>query len=228
MTVDGFGPGHDGRPVCGGEKRGGGTCTQAAGWGTPHPGVGRCKLHGGSTPSHVAAAQKVEAERAVATFGLPRDIDPHEALLEELHRTAGAVAWLGAVVAELETGDVVWGKVREKVGGDDRGTTHEAGVNTWVRLWQAERAHLVAVSAQCIKAGIDERRMQLAEGAGEQLAGVLRAVFGRLDLSEGQWALVAVVVPEELRKLATLGTGPPPALPPAADPTSSQEGITTR
>jgi hypothetical protein len=177
-----------------------------------------CKNHGGKSPGAVEKAQQriaqANAESAVATFGLPRDIDPHEALLEELHRTAGAVAWLGAVVAGIEQGDVVWGKVRDKVGGDDRGTTHEAGVNTWVRLWQAERAHLVAVSAQCIKAGIDERRMQLAEGAGEQLAGVLRAVFGRLDLSEGQWALVAVVVPEELRKLAALGTGPPPALSP--------------
>lgn len=25
-------------------------CTQAAGWGTDHPGVGRCKLHGGASP----------------------------------------------------------------------------------------------------------------------------------------------------------------------------------
>lgn len=182
-----------------------------------------CRMHGGKSPGAVEKAQariaQANAESAVATFGLPRDIDPHEALLEELHRTAGAVAWLGAVVAGVEQGDVVWGKVRDKVGGDDRGTTHEAGVNTWVRLWQAERAHLVAVSAQCIKAGIDERRMQLAEGAGEQLAGVLRAVFGRLGLSEPQWALVAVVVPEELRKLAALGTGPPALSSPDSPPT---------
>jgi len=27
-----------------------GTCTQRAGWGTDHPGIGRCKLHGGASP----------------------------------------------------------------------------------------------------------------------------------------------------------------------------------
>lgn len=29
-------------------KQGRGPCTQAAGWGTQHPGEGRCKLHGGN------------------------------------------------------------------------------------------------------------------------------------------------------------------------------------
>jgi hypothetical protein len=45
MTTVDHAPGHDGgRPRCGGGTRAGGTCTQPAGWGTPHPGVGRCKL----------------------------------------------------------------------------------------------------------------------------------------------------------------------------------------
>jgi hypothetical protein len=30
-------------------------CTRPAGWGTPHPGEGRCKLHGGSTPTGIAS-----------------------------------------------------------------------------------------------------------------------------------------------------------------------------
>ena len=37
-----------GRPKCGGKlHRREGFCTQPAGWGTDHPGEGRCKLHGG-------------------------------------------------------------------------------------------------------------------------------------------------------------------------------------
>lgn len=35
--------------LCGAHKKRGGTCTQAAGWGTVHPGRGRCKLHGGAS-----------------------------------------------------------------------------------------------------------------------------------------------------------------------------------
>lgn len=43
-------------------------CTQPAGWGTAHRGVGRCKLHGGRTPTQTVAAEKVVAERASATL----------------------------------------------------------------------------------------------------------------------------------------------------------------
>jgi hypothetical protein len=41
---------------CGARLRGeraGKTCTHQAGWGTKHPGEGRCKLHGGATPRGV-------------------------------------------------------------------------------------------------------------------------------------------------------------------------------
>lgn len=165
-----------------------------------------CPTHGGSAPQVRAAAdarlRQREAVLAVETFGLPREIDPHAALLEELHRTAGAVEWLGAVVADLERGAVVWGVTRVKTGGEDAGTTAEAGVNTWVQLWQAERKHLVDVSKACAAAGIEERRIRLAESQGQLLAGVVRAVLDRLELSEAQRRLVSVVVPEEFRRAA--------------------------
>ena len=38
--------------TCGAKKVSGGKCTMAAGWGTNHYGYGKCKLHGGSTPTH--------------------------------------------------------------------------------------------------------------------------------------------------------------------------------
>ncbi|NUS54724.1 MAG: hypothetical protein HOV66_07660 [Streptomycetaceae bacterium] len=171
-------------------------------------------MHGGAAPQAIEAASRRRAERqallAVETFGLPREIDPHTALLEELHRTAGAVEWLGAVVADLQRGDVVWGMTQEKVGGEDAGTTWESGVNTWVQLWQAERKHLVDVSKACASAGIEERRIRLAESQGQLLAGVVRAVLDRLGLSEEQRVLAGVVVPEEFRRLAAAsGEGVP-------------------
>jgi hypothetical protein len=48
MTVPSNAIAHDG--ACGATTRGGTPCTQKAGWGTDHVGVGRCKLHGGATP----------------------------------------------------------------------------------------------------------------------------------------------------------------------------------
>lgn len=174
--------GHDDRPRCGAKKRdgSGGTCTQHAGWGTDHPGVGPCKLHGGNTRNHKTAAQTELARRAVHTYGLPRNIAPDAALLEEVHRTAGHVAWLATKVAELDEDDLVWNRVEEvdkqsgQFGGVD--TTHKATPHTWVTLYQAERKHLVAVSKAALDAGIAERQVRLAEQQGVVLAEVVRRI----------------------------------------------------
>jgi hypothetical protein len=202
-------PGDRDKPLCGGKRRGEGagkTCTRPAGWGTDHVGTGRCKLHGGKTPSHQQAGQKALAERAVATFGLPREIDPRDALLEEVYRTAGAVDWLHQQVQALQVDDVVWGVTEEVVkdSGEFPGidTTQAAKVNVWVQLWQQERAHLVRVAKEAINAGIEERRVRIAEQQGALLAGVIKAILGDLELTPEQQAKVATVVPFRLRAVA--------------------------
>lgn len=215
MTPTAEGPERD-RRYCGVAKRQGeGTCTRPAGWGTPHPGIGACKLHGGSTQSHLVAARRDMAAAAVVTYGLPRDIDPQAALLEEVHRTAGHVAWLSAVVANVDKGDLVWGMTKEKEGGDDRGTTFEARPSIWLALYQSERKHLTEVCRVAISAGIEERRVRLAESQGALLAGVIERITSALyaalvkalgphaaarALIEALWAQwVTEIVPEQLR-----------------------------
>lgn len=177
----------------------------------PIPGGTVCVKHGGGAPQVKAAAAARLVERAaivaLESFGIPRPVDPHTALLEELHRTAGAVQWLGAIVADLDRGDVVWGLTREKTGGDDHGSTREAKPNAWVELWHRERRHLVEVSKACVSAGIEERRIRLAESQGQLLASVVRGVLDRLGLSEEQRVLAGRVVPEEFRRLAELEGG---------------------
>src|SRR3954466_6759952 len=87
--------------ICGATKKdGSGPCTRPAGWGTNHVGAGNCRKHGGSTPTGIKYGQRVAAEEAVKSYGLPREIDPDQALMEELWRCAGHVAWLGAIVGE--------------------------------------------------------------------------------------------------------------------------------
>lgn len=181
-------------------------CTRPAGWGTDHAGHGPCKLHSGNTPSHAAAATVAQAKTAVATFGLPREIDPRDALLEEVYRTAGAVDWLHQQVQRLEAEQVTWGKAEEveKQAGEFPGvdTTHKAAVNVWVELWQKERKHLVDVAKAAIAAGIEERRVRLAEQQGAMLAGAIKAILGDLDLTPEQQARIPEVVPRHLRAVA--------------------------
>ncbi len=173
-----------------------------------------CSMHGGKTPQLQKKITRLREERAAIlaaqTFGLPVEVDPHTALLEELHRTAGAVQWLGAVVADLDQDALVWGRVKETHGtqlekGTDNGVTYAAGPNAFVELWHRERKHLVDVSRACISAGIEERRVRLAEAAGQELASVVRAVLDRLQLSDEQRSLALVVVPEEFRRLGEAG-----------------------
>ena len=181
-----------------------------------------CGTHGGSAPQVIAAAERRKTEReaivALEAFGVPVVVDYQTALLQELHRTAGAVEWLGAIVADLDQGEIVWGKTRVKTGGEDHGTTSEAGRNAWVKLWQDERKHLVDVAATCGRAGIEERRVQLAEDQGRMLASVItRILAGMFDalvaglvdhdaarvVLEQMWSqLVGRIVPAELRAIA--------------------------
>lgn len=198
-----------------------------------------CRMHGGNAPQVKAAAKrKLErqaAEVKVARLGLPRAIDAHAALLEELHRTAGLVAWLGQQVSALERDELTWGTVRQTHGahqdeGEQSKVVKQAGVHVLVKLWQEERGNLVKVARACIDVGIEERRVRLEEAAGQQLASVVRAVLDRMLAAvlaavlevlpddevrqvfrrafEAAWAQSAlVIVPEEFRRLGEAQDG---------------------
>lgn len=199
---------HGTRPKCGGTNRQGEPCGNTAGKGTDHPGTGNCKHHGGSTPAGRKHAQEQAARKAVETYGLPRDISPTDALLEEVRYSAGHVAWLREKVAELEANDLVWG-VTEEV---DRGsgefagvdTTRSASVNMWLDLYFRERKHLLDLTKTAISVGIEERRVRLAEAQGALMNDVIRRILARLSLTADQSKLLPVVVPEELRRAAAM------------------------
>ncbi|WP_224279101.1 hypothetical protein [Nocardioides lacusdianchii] len=187
-------------------KQSGERCKRAA---SPDSAV--CAMHGSKSPQSRDARERRRAERqalvAAEAFGLPREVDPHSALLEELHRCAGAVQWLGAIVADLDKDEVVWGRVKETHGtqlekGAENGTTYAAQTNAFVRLWQEERDRLAKVAKTCVDVGIEERRVRLAESAGQQLAAVIRSVLDQLLLTDEQRSLALQVVPNELRRLA--------------------------
>lgn len=175
---------------CAGHNRRGGPCGQ-----NPLPDQRVCHLHGGRSPQALEAAERRRQARLALleaeTLGLPREVDPHTALLEELHRCAGAVQWLGAVVADLEQDRLVAG----------------GPATAYVKLWQEERGQLARVAKTCVDVGIEERRVRLAESAGAQLASVIRAVLERISLSPEQQSLALTVVPEELRRVAELPAG---------------------
>lgn len=160
-------------------------------------------MHGGSAPQVRAAAQRriqgEAARNAVVTYGLPREIDPADALLEEVWRTAGAVAWLEEQVRQLapdelvriraettkqateERGEVGSSSDQRRTAAVERRVTPEA--NVWLVLFRDERDRLVRVCEAAIKAGIEERRVRLQQEQGRMVAAIVQAVLNDPELA---------------------------------------------
>lgn len=169
-----------------------------------------CWTHGGAAPQVKAAAARrlseAKAERILRSYGQKIDINPVEALLEEIRWTAGHVAWLRERVQELEQQQLTWGRTTEvdKGSGEFPGvdTTQAAVPNVWLDLYQRERKHLVDVCKAAIGAGIEERRVRLAEQQGDMIVVVLQGILAELMLTADQQALVPEVASRHLRAIA--------------------------
>ncbi len=206
MAGDRGGEGRD-SSKCGGATRGvrgGGKCTRPAGWGTDHVGVGRCKLHGGSTPNHVVAAQRVMAAQAVATYGIKSDLPPTAALLEEAQWSHGHVVWLRDVVQQIDPEALVWGvtEEHEKTASEFPGVDVKkmAAPNVWLKLYHDERRlHLDLVKTiETLK--LEQRWQDLLHRNGELMRQVLVAVLARRGLAVD--AALASEIQDEIGRIA--------------------------
>lgn len=145
-------------------------------------------------------------------LGAPIDKDPGVLLLEEVHRTAGHVEWLGNKVRELGAEDLVWGLLEqtEEKGhkGDDSISVitrrYGAEVNTWYQLYKEERKHLAAVAAAAIKAGVEERRVRIAERGIDMLEAAMVNAFRDLGLDPSSQRVREVI---GMRLAEVLGGG---------------------
>jgi len=92
--------------VCGARLRQGtGRCRRPAGWGTHHPGVGVCKLHGGAAPQTYTKHSKLSFTKLDSTFTkryeeLLRDPD-YLQLKDEIAATRALAERLGEDEREL-------------------------------------------------------------------------------------------------------------------------------
>lgn len=195
-----------GGPACTGHissgERKGQPCRKA-----PIDGAAVCRSHGGASPQAKAAAQrrKIEerAARAMRRFGGPIDTTPSEALLDTVKWTAGYVGWLREKVAAVTSDErLVWGQTKRTTG-EHASVTHEAAPNLWLDLLGQWSDRLVKVCAAAISAGIEERRVRLAEQQGALVADVIRKILGDLDLTPEQASKAGEVVPLRLRSLAS-------------------------
>jgi len=179
---------NDGEGLCGGQKRQeptpehpSTTCTRPAGWGTPHPGVGRCKLHGGNTSFHLKSLEKraelQAAREQVRLWGGATDVHPAKALLDLVQWKASEVEYWRFRVAQLSDQDLLWGVSKVKTGGDDGGTTEEAKPHIALEMLRRAEQDLAAYASASLKAGVDQALVAVAKNQASQLIFVLRRLL---------------------------------------------------
>lgn len=197
------------------QKGKGPPCRRTAGWGTNHPGVGRCKNHGGSSPRAQLSGVIELARREAAVMGVPLDIDPHEAILECIRISAGEVQYASERIAELEEADAVGAIVTTH----ERPLKHEKGAESysetvvetmrgqpaahiWIEIRHQAMDRLAKYSKTALDAGVDERRVRIAEAQAMMLAAAIRGILEDLGVADNPEA------PAIMRKhLTTLTAG---------------------
>ncbi len=124
------------------------------------------------------------ASAAASTYGLPIDVDPFTALLEEVARTNGIVNWLGKTILALDPRTLTRGvtTIVDKGGAGATEITTEVRRNIYLDLYKEERAHLVKVCHTAISCGLSERQVKLAESQGALIAELLGAVIADPEL----------------------------------------------
>lgn len=127
--------------------------------------------------------------RSGTLYGKPTsDTDPAEVLLTEIRRTAGHIEWLGENLANSDPEMFVkglWLKQRQsgyvKDEEIDTSDLSQAGA-MWHDLYLTERRHLATICRTALAAGIEERRVRLAERQAERVGEAFRGVL--FDLAQ--------------------------------------------
>lgn len=153
---------------CGATTRRGTTCRRPAGWGTSHLGHGNCKLHLGSTRSHVRQSARAQALQFVSgQMGAEVEIDLLEAPLIALRIAFGIVmAW------------------RKRIADCDGKT--DAIMDEGLRVANMDLARIAKMAGD---AGVAERQIKVMERAAEQLSLLFEELVAAAKLTREQHEL---------------------------------------
>lgn len=156
----------------GGRRSNGQPCGRRAGFGTSHPGHGKCKSHGGNVPGAAAKSERALADdMARVWIGQVVDAPPIDNPLRALAILAGECwAWKDVCSQRLRT--------LESVGYE--GVTGEQ-VRADVVVWERALDRCNAVLAGIARLKIDERLAQIERDKADQ---VMRAVEAALKAGQ--------------------------------------------
>ncbi len=170
-----------------------------------------CRVHGGKTPQARARQDKAVATeqrrkaltRAVRVFGVPRQVDPAQGLIEEYWRTAGLVDAYERLVSQLTEEEISFGIVTERTKTvmppfqfkpdgklDEEAPTPEietvvtrsARPHILVAMFNQERDRFSKLGAEIVRLELETRRDEYVRAQVDVFANVI----GQLGLTPAQ------------------------------------------
>lgn len=146
-------------------------------------------------------------------MGSPIDMDPHEALLQAIRIAAGEVAYCDAQVRRLSEDELFERPNRETYVRLPSGSLEvveikrdEEVISRWVRLRRDAADRMAKYAKQAIDAGIDERRVAVAERVADVLAPLLQNLADDLQLTSEQRGKLPHILGMRLRELEAGGS----------------------
>jgi hypothetical protein len=179
--------------ICGGKTSRREPCLRPAGWGTQHPGEGRCAVHGGNTPNGVMAASKEELKG----MAKPIAVGPDQALTAVLHLAVGQLVYSTEKVNGLSEDELFHQAYHPA------SETFTMVPHHWLALQRMCMADLAKFAKMCADADINERGQLLAEQQTAVVAQVLERVVGSLDLTREQREQLGPAIRRELTAMPT-------------------------
>ncbi len=158
----------------------------------PITGATVCRMHGGSAPGVRAAAERRTTEAGARQILGTIDPDapdehPVETLMTLIRQKRAEVMWLRSVVQGMTQDELTWTLTEHQSGIGAHGPvdvqTHQASQNVWWKLLREAENQLASWTAAAAKAGVDERRMQIAEAEALMIVQVLDTFINRLQLA---------------------------------------------
>jgi hypothetical protein len=153
-----------------------------------------CRKHGGAAKqARAKASERIEEARAKRTIeqalakidrdslGVVEAIEPLDALLLALYRTAAFAGVLHSVLSSADLDELTqWGATGKQL-------------SVFAELYMRLTEQQARIASACLKAGVEERSVRLAEGQAELMASVLREFAKRcgLDLASPEVAAAA-------------------------------------
>ena len=155
-----------------------------------------CKYHGGTASQTVAKvkrdAERAALQKAIDRYGIPLEVDGAEALISLVWEAAGNVEFLRQLVQALPTHPTIERDEENHVSvsaGIYGPTFHQTGVptgeakpNVLVVMYNEERDRLARYARDALSAGVEERRVKLAERDATALFRAVSTTLARMEL----------------------------------------------